>query len=58
MSDSKELLEEIAKVRERLESLERYRPTCPGCFDRGWTKGGTPCGCQFSPEQYRRRVVE
>lgn len=57
MSDSKELLEEIASLRERLTSLERHRPTCPECFDRGWTPGGTPCGCQFSPKQYRRRVV-
>lgn len=58
MSDSQELLDAITAARERLVSLETFRPTCPDCFDRGWTKGGTPCGCQFSPAQYRRRVVK
>jgi hypothetical protein len=57
MADSEALRDEIAALHDRLAALERQRPTCPECLDRGWTQGGTPCGCQFSPEQYRRRVV-
>lgn len=56
MSDSPELIAEITHLREQLARLERERPRCPQCFDRGWTEGGTPCGCAASPEQYRRRT--
>jgi len=56
-ADSQELTDEIARLYDRLAYLERERPRCPECFDRGWTEGGTPCGCPASPPQYRRREI-
>lgn len=55
ITDSPELLAEIEQLKERLAQLEHERPRCPECFDRGWTEGGTPCGCPASPERYQRR---
>lgn len=58
MSDSSELLDAILRLKARLAWLERERPQCPDCDDSGWTPGGTPCGCRFSPPQYQRRAVK